>query len=145
MAKRHIEAIQVPEHSREPLAQMCMEVSISVSEACYKFYMEQKRRVYTTPKSYLDQLNLYGIILSQKLKEINTLKAKLSEGLNKLYTTNETVGKLKEEMKKLQPVLEEQSRKTERFLVELDIDRGKANKVEQLVEEETDFVNLQAN
>jgi hypothetical protein len=32
-------------------------------------------------------------------------------------------------MKKLQPVLEEQSIKTERFLIELDIDRAKANKV----------------
>jgi len=48
-------------------------------------------------------------------------------------------------MKKLQPVLEEQSRKTERFLVELDIDRAQANKVEIAVEEETEFVNLQAN
>lgn len=85
---------------------MCMEVSLSVSDACDKYYAEQRRKVYTTPKSYLDQLNLYGIILNQKLKEINSLKAKLTEGLNKLYNTNETVGKLKEEMKKLQPVLE---------------------------------------
>lgn len=30
-------------------------------------------------------------------------------------------------------------------MIELDIDRGKANKVEVMVEEETDFVNLQAN
>jgi dynein heavy chain len=94
-----------------------MEVSVSVSEYCVKFFNEQKRKVYTTPKSYLDQLQLYNFILKQKLKEINSLKVKLSEGLSKLYNTNETVAKLKEEMKKLQPVLEEQSRKTERFLV----------------------------
>ena len=71
-----------------------------------KFFNEQKRKVYTTPKSYLDQLQLYNFILKQKLKEINSLKVKLSEGLNKLYNTNEIVVKLKEEMKKLQPVLE---------------------------------------
>jgi hypothetical protein len=38
-------------------------------------------------------------------------------------------------MKKLQPVLEEQSKKTERFLIELDIDRTQANQVELAVEE----------
>jgi D-alanine-D-alanine ligase-like ATP-grasp enzyme len=48
-------------------------------------------------------------------------------------------------MKQLQPVLEEQSKKTQRFLIELGVDRTQANKVEMAVEEETDFVNLQAN
>jgi dynein heavy chain len=56
VAKKHLEGIQVPEQCREPLAQMCMEVSVSVSETCIKFFNEQKRKVYTTPKSYLDQL-----------------------------------------------------------------------------------------
>lgn len=44
-------------------------------------------------------------------------------------------------MKKLQPVLEEQSIKTEKFLIQLDIDRTKANQVEVVVEEETDIAN----
>jgi len=88
VAKRNLDSIEVAEQLKEPLAQMCMEVSVSVSEACVKFFNEQKRKVYTTPKSYLDQLQLYHLILRQKLKEINSLKVKLSEGLNKLYTTN---------------------------------------------------------
>lgn len=47
---------------------MCMEVSVSVSDSCVKFFNEQKRKVYTTPKSYLDQLQLYQLILKLKLK-----------------------------------------------------------------------------
>lgn len=54
--------------------------------------------------------------------------------MSKLNSTNEIVSKLKGEMKKLQPVLEEQSIKTEKFLEQLDVDRTKANQVEAVVE-----------
>lgn len=47
---------------------MCMEVSVSISEACVTFFNEQKRKVYTTPKSYLDQLTLYNTIYLDKVK-----------------------------------------------------------------------------
>lgn len=56
---------------------------------------EKKRKVYVTPKSYLDQLYLYGIVLKKKFDQMNSLKTKLSEGLSKLNSTNEIVSKLK--------------------------------------------------
>lgn len=39
---------------------------------------EKKRKVYVTPKSYLDQLYLYGIVLKKKFDQMNSLKTKLS-------------------------------------------------------------------
>lgn len=48
-----------------------------------------------TPKSYLDQLYLYGAVLKKKMEQMNLLKNKLSEGLSKLHSTNEVVSKLK--------------------------------------------------
>lgn len=145
VAKRHLDTLPIPsEQIKERLSEMCMEVNLTVIETCEAFLKEKKRKVYVTPKSYLDQLYLYGVVLKKKMDQMNTLKTKLSEGLSKLNSTNDVVSKLKIEMKNLQPVLEEQSIKTEKFLEQLDVDRTKANQVEAVVEEETDIANMQA-
>lgn len=90
-----------------------MNVSIDVSALCEKYMRELRRRVYTTPKSYLDHIKLYKVLLAIKKDEIESIKRKLSFGLEKLYATNEIVAKLQEEMTVLKPKLAEQSIKTE--------------------------------
>jgi dynein heavy chain len=44
---------------RDGLAEMCMKIHISVEEVSQKFWDSLRRRVYTTPKSYLDLISLY--------------------------------------------------------------------------------------
>lgn len=51
---------------KSELAQMCMEVQLQVQELCDRFARELRRQVYTTPKSYLDQIKLYTLLLKQK-------------------------------------------------------------------------------
>jgi len=45
---------------------MCMVIHTSVEEISAKFYDELRRRVYTTPKSYLDLISLYLNTLGKK-------------------------------------------------------------------------------
>ena len=59
----------------------------------------------STPKTYLDQLALFGNILNLKNREIEKSRKTLTEGIEKLYSTNDIVSKLKIEMTKLQPKL----------------------------------------
>jgi dynein heavy chain len=42
---------------------------------------ELRRKVYTTPKSYLDHIKLYEALLLSKRGEIETIKRKLTFGL----------------------------------------------------------------
>ena len=63
------------------MAEMCMLVSVDVSATCERYYKELRRRVYTTPKSYLDQIKLYSKLLAVKRDEIGRIKQKLSFGL----------------------------------------------------------------
>ena len=44
---------------RDALAAQCVVIHVSVSTASERFYAELRRRYYTTPKSYLDLINLY--------------------------------------------------------------------------------------
>lgn len=51
---------------REAIAAMFPQVHNSVQELATRFYDEQKRRVYITPKTYLDALNLFKYQLGEK-------------------------------------------------------------------------------
>lgn len=71
-----------------------MTVNVDVAKACENFHDELKRKVYITPKSYLDHISLYQFLLEKKKKEILNLKGKLSGGLDKLKSTTKEVAVL---------------------------------------------------
>jgi len=50
----------------ETFADICKEVHISANKEAAKFESALKRKVYTTPKSYLDMLKLYLVLLEKK-------------------------------------------------------------------------------
>jgi dynein heavy chain len=106
VANKFIKNIELPDDKiRNGLTEMCMNVSIDVTELCDKYAKELRRKVYTTPKSYLDHIMLYELLLAEKRDEIEKINRKLSFGLEKLYATNETVIKLQGEMTILKPQL----------------------------------------
>ena len=79
----------------------------SVEEEAAAFHDALKRRVYTTPKSYLDLLKSYGIYLQAKHQQLSDRRNTLFTGLSKLSETNTEVAKLSEDLVSLQPSLEQ--------------------------------------
>lgn len=53
---------------KESLSKMCVEIHTSVSAMAKRFYEELRRHYYTTPTSYLELINLYLKMLSDKKK-----------------------------------------------------------------------------
>lgn len=49
---------------------MCVNVHLSVSQMADRFYSELRRRYYTTPTSYLELINLYLTMLTEKRKQL---------------------------------------------------------------------------
>jgi dynein heavy chain len=76
------------EEVRRQISEMCMIIHTSVEEISVKFWDELRRKVYTTPKSYLDLIKLYLNTLKQKRFEDNANKDRLALGLKKLNETN---------------------------------------------------------
>lgn len=60
----------VNEELREKLSFMCVNVHLSVSNMAERYYTELRRRYYTTPTSYLELINLYLSMLSEKKKQL---------------------------------------------------------------------------
>ncbi|DBA03229.1 TPA: hypothetical protein N0F65_011588 [Lagenidium giganteum] len=71
----------------------------SVNQCAERFFQVERRYVYTTPKSYLELLQLYKKILQKKVKEYGGAIDRLEKGLQKLKETGETVSRLEVELK----------------------------------------------
>ena len=129
------------EEVRKGLAEMCKEVHVTSGQLALKFDQQLRRKVYTTPKSYLDLILLYIQTLDEKREEISFNSKRLSSGLNKLHSANDLVANLKISLTELQPQLAEQSKKVDEALVELEKDSLIAREQEMEVERDREEIN----
>lgn len=58
---------------QKKIAEMCVEIHMSVSDMAERFYNELKRRYYTTPTSYLELIRIYISMLQEKTKSVTIL------------------------------------------------------------------------
>ena len=107
------------EEIRSGLAKMCQLIHTSVEEESENFYNELRRRVFTTPKSYLDLISLYLDVLGKKRKEINANRSRLANGLTTLKNTNASIADLKVVITKMLPELAEKNEKLAVTLTQL--------------------------
>lgn len=100
---------ELPETSdeiKEGLATMCMKIHMSVEKTSDEFYEKLRRRVYTTPKSYLDLISLYLKVLEIKRAEFQKNKQRLANGIRKLNDTNSNIAELSAKLTEMKPKLE---------------------------------------
>ena len=126
------------------VVQMCGFVHRSIEKMSISFYDELRRRIYTTPKSYLDVISLYISMLKglQDAVEVNIDRMKV--GVMKLGETNAIVETLRGELEKLAPVLKLKSAETETLLAQVAKDSADANVVAEKVGAEEAIVGKQA-
>jgi len=66
-------------------------VHMSVNQRSGEYLANERRYNYTTPKSFLEQIKLYGSLLGQKSKDLTTKMERLENGLQKLNSTSAQV------------------------------------------------------
>jgi len=59
----HLEFPGLTNEVRDRLANCCVFVHQSVEKMCEKFYKNLRRKVYTTPKNFIDLLDAYKDLL----------------------------------------------------------------------------------
>ena len=126
VAKQFVSEIHATETMKDSLAELCMRVHRSVHQASDKFFNTLRRKVYNTPKSYLDLIKLYLQQLDAKKLESGQNKDRFQNGLNKLKETNLVVNDLQENLKTMKPDLEVQKKNTEEYAIEVKEETRKA-------------------
>ncbi len=106
VSRAFLKNLELPsEEVRSNLAEMCMIIHTSVETISEQFFNELRRRVYTTPKSYLDLISLYLNTLDKKRVEVNANRNRLANGLTTLKNTNQSIAELKVTITKMLPEL----------------------------------------
>jgi len=129
---------------RTSLAEMCMLIHTSVEEKSDQFFDQLRRRVYTTPKSYLDLISLYLNLLEEQRDFHQKNRHRLASGLNKLNITNERIAELKIKLAEMAPVLIEKNEELRKALEVINGEKKVANEKERVVSAEGEIVSKKA-
>ena len=145
VAEKFLEELELPSQEvRTSIIAMCGYVHGSIEEASRRFFTELKRRVYTTPKSYLDHLSLYISMYKSLQYEVDKKCERMKVGVRKLIETNDVVDGLRSELVKLEPILTSKAIETESLLSQVAKDTAEANLTALKVQNEESIVGKQA-
>ena len=134
----------VPAELKAPLASMCVELHQSVAAFGERFFTQLQRKIYTTPKSYLDLINLYSTMLAEKLGQLGDLRDTLAFGSKKLDESNTVVASLRVELTRMQPVIDQKAVEAAAMLVQVSADQEEADRIRAVVEKDAAAVAVQA-
>lgn len=99
VGNRFLQDVDLPnEDQRIGIANNMAEVHLSIDEANAIFFTRERRRNYTTPKSFLELISFFKSLLSTKRKALLDKIERLEQGLTTLELTQNKVEGLKENL-----------------------------------------------
>jgi dynein heavy chain len=146
VAQRFLAKLDVgpDEAVRDNLVEMCTEVHISLNTQAEKFFSELNRKVYTTPKSYLDLIASYTAMLEEKRGEMGKAQKRLQVGVAKIEETKGIVASLQADLTKLQPILKTKAAEAADLLEKTAVEQKEASVVKDRVSKDEAEVKVQA-
>ncbi|CAE7374772.1 DNAH6 [Symbiodinium natans] len=116
------------------LSKISCVIHASASEAADKFFDELRRKTYMTPTSYLELIKLFTDLLGMKKGELDTKLNRYRVGAQRLKETESVVDKLKVDLTKMQPVIEQGKKDTEKLIVQVDKEEAVAKEAQAACE-----------
>ncbi|XP_028284655.1 dynein heavy chain 6, axonemal [Parambassis ranga] len=132
------------EDLKQNLYALCVEIHVSVTDMAERYYLELRRRYYTTPTSYLELINLYLSMLDNKRQQLILARDRVKNGLTKLLETNKLVDKMKVDLSALEPILKQKSHDVDALMEKLTVDQEKADEVRKVVKEDEALAKVKA-
>ncbi|XP_064146125.1 dynein axonemal heavy chain 11 isoform X1 [Loxodonta africana] len=103
-------------------------VHTSVNEMSARYYQNERRHNYTTPKSFLEQISLFKSLLKKKQKEVSKKKEHLVNGIQKLKTTASQVEDLKARLASQEAELQRRSHDAEALITKIGLQTEKVSR-----------------
>ncbi|XP_068082615.1 dynein beta chain, ciliary-like [Anabrus simplex] len=143
VAKAYLQEINdLREDSRDSVAQFLAYVHTSVNATSVVFLQTERRHYYTTPKSYLEQINLYTKLLVQKSADLKEQVVRLENGLEKLKETALQVEALKVTLAAQEVVLKQKNEAADAIIKAVEIETEKVTREKALADEEEGNVSI---
>ncbi|XP_053409478.1 dynein axonemal heavy chain 11 [Nycticebus coucang] len=111
-------------------------VHTTVNEMSARYYQNERRHNYTTPKSFLEQISLFKNLLKKKQHEISQKKEHLVNGIEKLQATAAQVGDLKARLASQEAELQLRNQDTEALISKIGLQTEKVSREKAIADAE---------
>lgn len=144
VATKFLGRIDLPESEKLSCIEMCQIFHTSTQDMSKEFLLKARRYNYVTPTSYLEMINTFEKILTEKRREILHNKKRYKGGLKSLESANEQVGKMKGTLIALQPKLIAATEDVKKVLAVIQKESVEVAEIEKIVkaDEEAALVTL---
>ncbi|CAJ1374165.1 unnamed protein product, partial [Effrenium voratum] len=135
----------ISDEVKESVSKACCFVHQEVIRTSFIFEDRLRRKVYVTPKSYLDLISLYLEMIQEKKDEKDISLKRLQTGVDKIDEANQFVNSLQEELTKLAPVITEKIKEADELVPVVTEEQKKAEVIKEKVASEEVVVRKQAD
>ena len=132
----------IPTGVKDSVATFMAYVHTSVNENSQMYLANEKRYNYTTPKSFLEQIKLYQLILERKAGELQLAMDRMENGLTKLKSTAAQVDDLKDKLKSQEIELAVKNKEADTLIEKVGIETEKVNKEKAVAAIEQEKVRI---
>jgi dynein heavy chain len=129
---------------KESLSVACCFVHQSVIHCAETFMERLRRKVYVTPKSFLDLVDLYLEMMLEKKEEKDLALRRLQTGVDKIDEANGVVNSLQDELTQLAPFIATKIKEADELVPVVKEEQAKAEVIKEKVMGEEKEVNKQA-
>ncbi|XP_015413618.1 PREDICTED: dynein heavy chain 11, axonemal [Myotis davidii] len=137
VSRRFIEEINgIEPLDKDAISLFMAHVHTSVNEMSTRYYQNERRYNYTTPKSFLEQISLFKNLLKKKQKEVSQRKEHLVNGIQKLKTTASQVGDLKARLASQEAELQLRNQDTEALIAKIGLQTEKVSREKAIADAE---------
>ncbi|XP_049940954.1 dynein beta chain, ciliary-like [Schistocerca serialis cubense] len=137
-----LEVEVLPEEVRRSVSLFMAYVHTVVNEMSQVYLNNEKRYNYTTPKTFLEQINLYSKLLNEKTDELQSRIIRLTNGLEKLASTAQQVDGLKETLAVQEVEVKEKNDAADKLIQVVSTETEKVSKEKVIAAEEERNVRI---
>jgi dynein heavy chain len=141
VARKFLEEIELDANIKKESITMCKYFHESVRKMSERFLQELDRHNYVTPTSYLELILTFKTLLQQKRNEINLMKNRYTNGLEKLAFASTQVTIMQKKLQELQPQLVKTSEETEKLMIKIEQETVEVEAKKELVAADEAIMN----
>ncbi|KAK2964418.1 putative Dynein axonemal heavy chain 6 [Blattamonas nauphoetae] len=128
----------------ERIAKVAVTIHKSIDDSAAQFFSETKRKLYVTPALFLEMIDMFFTILEDRTRIQMEQIGKYEGGMKTLADTKVKVAEMQEELKKLEPVLVNQSEALRTLMEQIAQDSVTTEEIRISVSEEEEIVRTEA-
>ncbi|KAK6170907.1 hypothetical protein SNE40_019193 [Patella caerulea] len=142
VSARFLEDIELLQtNTKAAIAKFMAYVQKSVNDISHLYLTNERRYNYTTPKSFLELINLYQNLLNVKNKELQAKIVRLENGLEKLRSTASQVDDLKSKLASQEVELAQKNEDANKLIQVVGAETEKVTKEKAIADEEEQKVS----